>query len=340
MLASSVGTSSTPTPETTAVAPAPTSATSTATISTVHTTITHEEQPILAGKSVAKIIVTNNASAPNATTAVLQKVVSSPLITVLNSSGPLTVVKSLCVTSGVTSAPQFTLVNTSPLTVTGATGKSPTITLLNAPVALVKAVPSVPQQQQQQQNLETREATVVSSVANTAGNGDKPTAIHNVFVKNSCAPELVAAATQEAVPQGHKLLTTNAFPHTVFSTVGSTTSTTKTVNGQRPVTSNKVKILSNVVMSGPSQGSGNLLLNKAAPQRYVPRQKVIGNGTAPKCLNKTPVNNILKTVSMPSMKIAGEKMQQQRNMYPTHKSQIKMLPPINNYVQQQVSVRL
>lgn len=125
----------------------------------------------------------------------------------------------------------------------------------------------------------------------------------------------------------------------VFSSIGPT-STTKTMNGQRPVTSNKVKILSNVVMSGPSQGTGNLLLNKAAPQRFVPRQKVIGNGAAAKCLNKVPVNNMLKTMPVAPMKVVGEKMVQHRPVYPTHKSQIKMLPPINNYMAQQVRMFL
>lgn len=264
------------------------------------------EQP----KNVTKLIVTNNTSTVvnNTTTVLPTKLVSQPLITVLNSPGPLTVVKTLCGTSGVTSAPHFTLVNSTPLTVTNATGKASTITLLNAPVALVKALPVA--------NTETRD--VAGNIVTSNNNGaDKPTAIHNVFVKNTCAPELVGS-TQTIVPS------TAVSPPI------------RTVNGQKPPTgngSNKVKILSNVVMSAGA-GPSNILLNKTNMQRYLPRQKVISNGATTKYVNKPPLNNVLKT-SLPPVKM--EKVAPQRSVYPTHKGQIKTLPPVNSYLQKNVS---
>lgn len=278
------------------------------------------EQP----KNVTKLIVTNNASTVvNNATTVIPKLVSQPLITVLNSPGPLTVVKSICVTSGVTSTPQFTLVNSTPLTVTNATGKASTITLLNAPVALVKAVPTV---------------SADGNIFNSNNGTDKPASIHNVFVKNTCTPELVQEtpkfSTQAIIP--------------------SISPPIKTVNGQKPPSGSgsKVKILSNVVMSPAAPGPSNIVLNKANMQRYIPRQKVISNGAATgvttaiptpttKYINKQqlpphqqqqqPLNNAMKP-TLPPIKL--EKM---RPLYPTHKGQIKTLPPVNNYLQKNIS---
>lgn len=280
------------------------------------------EQP----KNVTKLLVTNNASTVvNNTTTVIPKLVNQPLITVLNSPGPLTVVKSICVTSGVASAPQFTLVNSTPLTVTSATGKSSTITLLNAPVALVKAVPTV--------STETREVAVSTAnvVTSSSSGTDKPASIHNVFVKNTCTPELV----QEA-----KFSTQTIIPSSAISPP------IRTVNGQKPVggSSGKVKILSNVVMQpAGTAGPSNILLNKNM-QRYIPRQKVISNGsggavtsttpnTTPgtKYINKPPLNNAVKPPTLPPVKM--EKMVPQRPLYPTHKGQLKTLPPVNSYIQ-------
>lgn len=261
------------------------------------------EQP----KNVTKLIVTNNTSTVvNNTTSVLPKLVSQPLITVLNSPGPLTVVKTLCATSGVTSTPHFTLVNSTPLTVTNATGKASTITLLNAPVALVKAVPVA--------SAEAREVAAVSAANNA---GDKPAAIHNVFVKNTCAPELV----QEAKLSAQAVTPCN---------------TGNTVNGQKPSNGggNKVKILSNVVMSPATAGPSNILLNKTNMQRYMPRQKVVGNGATTKYVNKPPpVNNVMKTALSP---VRMEKVAPPRPVYPTHKGQIKTMPPVNSYLQKGV----
>ena len=102
----------------------------------------------------------------------------------------------------------------------------------------------------------------------------------------------------------------------------------KTVNGQR----NKVKILNNVLMPGTSAGGGNILLNKPSnvPQRYVSRQKILGanNGATTKYLNKPP-NNV---VNKQPVNMINKQQPSQRVLYPTHKSQIKTLPPVNNYL--------
>lgn len=90
---------------------------------------------------------------------------------------------------------------------------------------------------------------------------------------------------------------------------------------------NKVKILSNMVMSPTVAGPSNLFVNKTNMQRYLPRQKVIGNGATTKYINKPTLNNVMKSSSMKNAPPP------QRSMYPTHKGQIKTLPPVNNYVQ-------
>lgn len=197
MLANPVGTSA----SVSEVPSAPTTTTSVRNVSVV------EEQSLTTQKGIAKIIVTNNSTITGSNATVLQKVVNPPLITVLNSTGPLTVVKSLCVTSGVTSTPQFTLVNHStPLTVTNA-GKSPTITLLNAPVALVKTVPSGAVSQ----GLDVpKDGGVNNSLCALPSMSEKPpVAIHNVFVKNTCPPELVPGV--QDMSQGHKMFTASSF---------------------------------------------------------------------------------------------------------------------------------
>nr|CAH7745442.1 unnamed protein product [Callosobruchus chinensis] len=298
---------------------------------------------IPAAKGIAKLVVTNH---PSVTTcgSVLQKVVNPPLITVLNPSGPLTVVKSLCVTSGVSSAPQFTLVNSG---TNAALGKSPTITLLNGPLAVVKAITttqpvtqSVEKNGAETENMNTTVTTVPAIIENRG---------HNVFVKNTC-PD---TATVPEIPQSHKLLTAANFPQTTVLT--GLNAQQKTVNGQR----SKLKILSNVVVPGTSNLSNNVLVNKpamaaplvttptqqvapvtAAPQqlqqRYVPRQKMIGPNGAPqtKYLNKSGPNSIKNASSAnpTTLKLVQEKSST-RMVYPTHKGQIKTIPPVNNYIQ-------
>ncbi|KAG5888096.1 hypothetical protein JTB14_021896 [Gonioctena quinquepunctata] len=277
------------------------------------------ELQVQPAKGIAKLVVANHPSATGSCGPVLQKVVNPPLITVLNPSGPLTVVKTLCVTSGVSSTPHFTFVNSTPLTVTNASVKSPTITLLNAPVTVVKAITA----QQPTDKSAPAEAQPISvqSLSSTAPSISTimENRGHNVFVKNTC-PD----STVPDVPQSHKLLTASNFPQSnVLANQQS-----KTFNGQR----NKLKIVSNVVMPGTSQIANNILLNKTNQQRYVPRQKIIGpNGTTAKYLNKVP-NNLMKPNVNHSVKLLQDKSGN-RMVYPTHKSHIKTIPPVNNYIQ-------
>ncbi|CAH1099752.1 unnamed protein product [Psylliodes chrysocephalus] len=274
------------------------------------------EQIISSTKSIAKLVVANASAS---TSSVLQKVVNPPLITVLNPSGPLTVVKTLCVTSGVSSAPQFTLVNSAPLNVTNAVGKSPTITLLNAPVTVVKAI-TTPQNVIVEKNL----PDMMVNAAVPSNTSPVSTIIenraHNVFVKNTCPDSTIVD-----VPQSHKLLTANNFPQTnILANPQS-----KTLNGQR----NKLKIVSNVVVPGTSQ-TNNILVNKSN-QRYIPRPKVLGpNSATTKYINKNNPSNFVKPGMNPQMKMIPDKSPT-RMVYPTHKGQIKTLQPVNNFVQKQ-----
>lgn len=93
-------------------------------------------------------------------------------------------------------------------------------------------------------------------------------------------------------------------------------------------------------MPGTSQNPGNLLLNKPSnvPQRYVSRQKVIGanNGATTKYLNK-PTHNMVN--KQQTMNMINNKPPLQRVIYPTHKSQIKTLPPINNYSHNKTGIK-
>ncbi|XP_064211285.1 uncharacterized protein upSET isoform X2 [Tribolium castaneum] len=244
------------------------------------------------------------------------------LITVLNT--PLGNVKTLCVTPAVSSnaTGQFTVVNSAtPLNVANSTGKPQTITLINTPVTVVKTIsPSVeksaPEVVPNSSNVVATAAATVPALIENRG--------HNVFVKNTACADNVTVA--QDVPQSHKLLTANNFPtNNVLTTAINVSDVQKTANGQR----NKVKILSNVLMPGTSQG--NVLLNKPlnVPQRYAPRPKLLGanNGATTKYLNKPPNNMVNKQpVNMIN------KQQPQRVPYPTHKSQIKTLPPVNNYL--------
>lgn len=70
------------------------------------------DRPLPVQKNVAKLLIANTlASAVGGATPVLQKVPNSNVITVVNASGPLTIIKTLCMTtSGIATAPQFTLV--------------------------------------------------------------------------------------------------------------------------------------------------------------------------------------------------------------------------------------
>lgn len=253
-----------------------------------------------ASKNMTKIIVANSQPVQPV------KVVNSPVITVVNTPGPITVVKSLCSN---TTSQHFTLVNSSV--------KSPTITLVNAPPITVVKTISGP--------TESNKVSDNGNVQNNNGSliniSEKPS-VHNVFVKKSNEN----AGIQE-ISQGHKILTASSFPpNSVVQNLNSGP-VLKTVNGQRTLGSNKLKILSNVVMQSNMAGPSNILLNKSTNQRYYQQPKLVGNG-ATKYINKTNTTNIIKG-QLPKM--MTEKPPQ-RALYPTHKSQIKTIPPITNYV--------
>ncbi|XP_044755691.1 uncharacterized protein LOC123314454 isoform X2 [Coccinella septempunctata] len=288
-----------------------------------------QHQQFFNKKTVTKLLVSNQTSVVGNVTPVLQKISNPPVITVLNSAGgPLTVLKTICVTSGVSSAPHFSLVNNQSLTVTNAVGKTPTITLLNTPVTVVKMTPP------QSQNVENKPLDNTNcSVSTQNVSTIIENRAHNVFVKNTCSDSSVSD-----VQQGHKFLTANSFSQTNVLTSIPTTSG-KAVNNQR----SKLKILSNVVVPSMTsasniQPSTNQIMTKPnsqpqQQQRLVPRQKVLGpNGNQPKYINKL-ANNSQQQKSVCNLKQNTEKAQQQAKLlYPTHKSQIKTLPPMNNYM--------
>lgn len=164
------------------------------------------DKQLVVTKSVAKIVVasTQAAHVQNATPTVLQKIVSSPLITVMNSSGPLTVVKP---PSSSTSTSHFTLVNSNAVN-----SKSSTITLLNSPspITVVKAISTSCQQQQLDQTGKVNDNLICGiTTGSCTNNGNLTSAppekstLHNVFVKKSNADD---------ISQSQKLLTANSFP--------------------------------------------------------------------------------------------------------------------------------
>lgn len=167
----------------------------------------------LTGKSIAKLVVASQQHVVP-TSQVLQKVVSSPLITVLNSTGPLTVVKSICVTSVVSTAPQYTLVNTTaPLTVGNAVGKPPTITVLNcgpltSPVTVVKTLAGQPVIDKSTADI-TNNATGAPALIENRG--------HNVFVKNTSTCPAPDTTVVDSVLQSHKFLTAANFSNSNVS---------------------------------------------------------------------------------------------------------------------------
>lgn len=257
--------------------------------------------------------ITKPPAAPNAA--------KTSLITVLNT--PIVNVKTLCVTPAVSSTTpaQFTVVNSgAQLNVANASLKPQTITLINTPVTVVKTISP---------NVEKSESVVVPN-SSVTGTG-VPTLIesrgHNVFVKNTSEN---IAPTQD-VPQSHKLLTANNFP--ASNLITAPIDPQRTANGQR--SGGKVKILSNVLMPGPSQT--NLLLNKPTniPQRYAPRQKIhpgANNGATTKYLNKPPTH-LMNRIPPSSINVMNKQPPQRMMSYPTHKSHIKTLAPVNNYLQ-------
>lgn len=348
-------------------------------------------QPLGQSKTITKLLVANHqAAVVGANSPVLQKL-NSPVITVLNSAGgPLTVLKTICVTSSVPAAPHFSLVNNQTLTVTNSLlGKSPTITLINAPLSVVKV--GTPQTQNQQgipqaqhhlqvQPLNQQSGAVVqqnASVINLLSNVEKvPEGVlnvapvsnnastiienraHNVFVKNTC-PELAASE----VSQCQKILTTNNFSQA--NVLAGTQTSAKPVlpNNVVATQKGKLKVLGNVIvpsqitttsLSTQQQISSNVIINKVQtlqqPPKVIPRHKIVsGNvNNAAKFVNK-PVSSsntqnikpVVSNVTLPG-KYPQEKstlQNQSRLMYPTHKSQIKTIPPVSNFAQKPQGIK-
>ncbi|XP_050310082.1 inactive histone-lysine N-methyltransferase 2E-like isoform X2 [Anthonomus grandis grandis] len=300
-----------------------------------------EQLPLqTAPKSIAKLVVTTpQHGASTITTPVLQKVVNSPLITVLNSTGPLTVVKSLCVSSVVSTAPHYTLVNTAaPLNVTNAAGKPPTITVLNcaslaSQVTVVKTITAPPPAvlDKQQTDVPAIPAgTIATAVIENRG--------HNVFVKNTCPDSGVS----DVVAQGHKLLTAANFSTgNVISNITAVTKPPSTANGQR----SKLKILSNVQIASGSQPT-NVILNKtpglpqprfnvtSAPNR--PTTKLMGVNANPpaKYLPKSP-NNVIKSTVAPALKSPQDKPPKMPPHPPMQKGPLMKTVPQGNFSQKQ-----
>ncbi|KAH1009288.1 hypothetical protein HUJ04_001663 [Dendroctonus ponderosae] len=280
----------------------------------------------LVGKNIAKLVVTTQQhGAPNSNQ-VLQKVVSSPLITVLNSTGPLTVVKSLCVTSVVSSTPQYTLVNTTaPLNVTNTLGKPPTITVLNcgslaSPVTVVKAISTqqaLPEKPQLEISPVPNAIPIVSStVIENRG--------HNVFVKNTCPDSTVPDSSS----QSHKFLTAPNFTSGNILSNIPTVAKSAPANGQR----NKMKILGNVQIATSSPQ--NVMLNKnanlAQPKYNVAaRQKFVSVNSGPIKYIQKSSNNVLTPIINPTLKSPTEKSGKLCHPLsaPMHKGPVKSLPP-------------
>lgn len=168
-------------------------------------------------QNVTKLVLTNTLASTSCNTApVLQKVPSSSVITVVNATGPLTILKTLCSNPGVTSASQFTLVNSAPLSVCNAAVGKP-ITVVGAPpITVVRAISSVnPAVVQTTEESTKTTDTLTNSVSTSSVNGSLPAAperppIHNVFVKNTTVPPDLIPSTSE-VTQVQKIVPANSF---------------------------------------------------------------------------------------------------------------------------------
>lgn len=246
-------------------------------------------------KNVAKFIVNNTQASTQPV-----KVVNSSVITVVNTPGPI-VVKSLCPSSG----SPFTLINSN-------------VKLVNGPaITVLKNISSENNKMPENGNAVTTNTNSNSSIAEKS--------LHSVFLKKS---ENAIGGNQE-IPQSHKILTANTFPQNNIVQNINPSLPLKTANGQRSIAGNKLKIISNVVMQSNVAGPSNILLNKTINQRYYQQSKIVGNG-ATKYLNKAGANNI-KNTPLPQKTTLMDKPSP-RNVYPTHKSQMKTLSPINNYI--------
>ncbi|KAF5298183.1 hypothetical protein FQA39_LY02607 [Lamprigera yunnana] len=283
-------------------------------------------------ENVAKLVIASS-SCDNS---VLQKVPTSSVITVLNTTGPITILKT-CSNSP---APQFTLVNSSPLNVCNAAGKP--ITVVGAPpITVVRTITNVTSEsidyvKSTDGNLDGTSSLPPTSVSLLITPERPP--VHNVFVKNTVGSELLSSETSKT-----QKVSPSAYSPNNLTPITASGNVLKTVNGQKatPLTaitpSSKLKIISNIVMpvtsvqasSTSTTSTSNVILNKTQPKNSI-QQKVVSslNGTS-KFIPRSSTLNIQSKASVPTKNPPGKI---QKLIYPTHKSQLKTIPPVSNSI--------
>ncbi|KAK4876057.1 hypothetical protein RN001_012479 [Aquatica leii] len=298
------------------------------------TTLTTEHKDV--SQSVAKLVITSSACN---TSSVLQKVPTSSVITVVNATGPLTILKTLCSNScGGATAPQFTLVNSSPLNVCNAAGKP--ITVVGAPpITVVRAISNISSSLTQAIEDSTKSTDGGTNTSTLPMAPERPP-VHNVFVKNTITSDLVPAETPTKV---QKISPVSYSPNNVTPLI-TTGNLAKTVNGQKPTTpgmttNSKLKIVSNILTppvstiqastSSTSINASNVILNKSQPKNSI-QQKIVNNslnGTSKFMPRASTLNSFQ---NKPTAKTTPAKTQ--KLLYPAHKSQLKTIPPVPNSI--------
>ncbi|XP_060528091.1 uncharacterized protein LOC132703064 [Cylas formicarius] len=244
-----------------------------------------------------------------------------PLITVLNSTGPLTVLKNLCVSAA--TPPQYAAA----IGVTNAVvGKSPTVTVLSCgPLSSAVAV------------VKTIDAPINSLVTGGAGTVVESRG-HNVFVKNTTCVDTGGGCAGDS---GQKSSVGPAPPQT---NVIHNAAKPSTVNGQR----NRLKVLCNA----PSMTQSTALTSKmhiVNQQQKYPRHSVRSFAKPPAAANALvnsakaspgPAPSPLSTKQQAQKAIAsyppkGQQQQQQRSIK-TLQPQQQHMPP---HQQQRVGLR-
>ncbi|CAG9760849.1 unnamed protein product [Ceutorhynchus assimilis] len=295
-------------------------------VETATTNETKSSEPQPGNKTITKLVLTNSTGK----TSVLQSVVNvnSPLITVLNSSGPLTVVKCVCVTSVVSSAPHYTLVNSAAsINPTNAAGKPPTITVLNrgpltSPLKGVKNVNT----QQGTEKLSLDIHPIASSNVQTSP-GSIENRGQNVLIKNTHSDSSISDTIQQApkLPTVTSLSPSNVLTNT--ATIGKP----NTANGQK----NKVKIFSNIQIANEGAAQTNFQSNKP-PNVPLPRyniasrQKLVSVDDASHKYSKP--SNVLKPIVTPTIKSPQDKPARLLQP-PIHRGIIKSIPGSQSFIQ-------
>uniref|UniRef100_A0A1Y1NA62 SET domain-containing protein n=1 Tax=Photinus pyralis TaxID=7054 RepID=A0A1Y1NA62_PHOPY len=297
------------------------------------TSLGNDPKEAITSQSVAKLVITPTSCPSNS---VLHKVPTSSVITVVNATGPLTILKTLCSNSYGTAAPQFTLVNSTPLNVSNAAGKP--ITVVGAPpITVVRTIQNInPNQGEENVRSTDTSGGSISNliVSNGPINAERPP-IHNVFVKNTLSSELLPSAEPSKIQKVNSFSPNNVLPALTSGNV------IKTVNGQKAATptptSNKLKIVSNIIVPPTSSAiptctsnpPSNIVLNKSQPvARNLLPHKPVGNplNGAPKFLNRSPPINNFPNKSNSAKGLAHKS---QKLVYPTHKGQLKTIPPVS-----------